>query len=176
MGGAVYYSIHKADGQEKKARKFVAVGWWLMFTVSIIATAIVYFSAETVLKLLGADNIVLQYATNYIHIIAIGSIFQIVGTGMIPFIRNYGSSLWAMIAMMGGFVTNIILDYLFIWSYNWGMKGAAFATIIGQGVTMMITILYAVHKRKFFLHTSIKRTASICGSIVKVGLPHLDLL
>ena len=153
MGGAVYYSIHKADGQEKKARKFV--------------------SAETVLKLLGADNIVLQYATNSSHIIAIGSIFQIVGTGMIPFIRNYGSSLWAM---MGGFVTNIILDYLFVWSYNWGMKSAAFATIIGQGVTMMITILYAVHKRKFFLHTSIKRTASICGSIVKVGLPHLDLL
>lgn len=65
-------------------------------------------------------------------------------------IRNYGSSLWAMIAMMGGFVTNIILDYLFTWSYNWGMKGAAFVTIIGQGVTMMITILYAVHKRKFF--------------------------
>lgn len=88
MGGAVYYSIHKAEGKEKKAREFVAVGWWMLLLISIIATGIVYFSAETVLKLLGADHVVLQYATGYIKIIAIGAVLQIIGTGMIPFIRK----------------------------------------------------------------------------------------
>ena len=55
MGGAVYYSIHKAKGTDKKAREFVAVGWWILLIVSVVATVIVYFSAENVLKLLGAD-------------------------------------------------------------------------------------------------------------------------
>lgn len=175
MGGAVYYSIHKAKGTDKKAREFVAVGWWILLIVSVVATVIVYFSAENVLKLLGADHIILQYATDYIKIIAIGAVLQIIGTGMIPFIRNYGGSLWAMIAMIGGFATNIILDYLFIWSYGLGMKGAASATIIGQGVTMTIAIIYAICKRKFYLRADTKQIKAICGSIVKVGLAPFGL-
>lgn len=147
MGGAVYYSIHKAEGKSEKAKEFVAVGWWILLTISAVVTFIVYLSAETVLRLIGANNIVLQYATDYIKVIAIGASLQIIGTGMIPFIRNYGGSLWAMIAMIGGFITNIILDYLFIWSHGLGMKGASFATIIGQGVTIVIAILYAVFNK-----------------------------
>lgn len=69
---------------------------------------------------------------------------QIGGTGLIPFIRNFGSSSFAMIAMLGGFVTNILLDYLLVWVYGHGMIGAALATIIGQGVTFLIAILYSV--------------------------------
>lgn len=116
MGGAVYYSISKAEGQEEKAKDFVAVGWWILLAVSAVVTIIVYFSAETILGLLGADNTILQYATDYIRVIALGSALQIIGAGMIPFIRNYGGSFWAMIAMIGGFVTNIVLEYLLIWS------------------------------------------------------------
>ena len=175
MGGAVYYSIHNAEGKEKKAREFVAVAWWMLLIVSAVITGIMYFSTETILKLLGADHVVLQYATDYIKIIAIGAVLQITGTGMIPFIRNYGGSLWAMIAMIGGFITNIILDYLFIWSYGLGMKGAAAATIIGQGVTMIIAITYAVCKRKFYLRADTKQIKAICGSIVKVGLAPFGL-
>lgn len=175
MGGAVYYSIHKAEGKNEKAKEFVAVGWWILLTISAVVTVIVYFSAETVLRLLGANNIVLQYATDYIKVIAIGASLQIIGTGMIPFIRNYGGSLWAMIAMIGGFITNIILDYLFIWSHGLGMKGASFATIIGQGVTMIIAILYAVCKRKFYLCVDTKQIKTICSSIVKVGLAPFGL-
>lgn len=80
----------------------------------------------------------LAYATQYIKIIALGTVLQLGGTGLIPFIRNFGSSNFAMIAMLGGFITNIILDFLLVWVFNQGMAGAALATIIGQGVTFVI--------------------------------------
>ena len=62
------------------------------------------------------------------------------GTGLIPFIRNFGNSSFAMIAMLEGFITNIILDFLLVWVFNQGMAGAALATIIGQGVTFAIVL------------------------------------
>lgn len=175
MGGAVYYSICEAGGEKEKAKEFVAVGWWMLVAVSAVVTILVYLSAENVLRLLGADNTILAYATDYIRIIAFGTVLQVIGTGMIPFIRNYGGSLWAMIAMIGGFVTNIILDYLLIWSWGLGMKGAATATVIGQGVTMAIAIIYSVCKRKFFLRVAAADIKEICGSIVKVGLAPFGL-
>ena len=54
-----------------------------------------------------------------------------------------------MAAMASGFITNIILDYIFVWVYEWGTEGAAGATIIGQGVTMAIAIIYALFKKRF---------------------------
>lgn len=101
-------------------------------------TLLTFFSAHTVLGLLGADGQVLAYATQCIKIIALGTVLQLGGTGLIPFIRNFGSSNFAMIAMLGGFITNIILDFLLVWVFNQGMAEATLATIIGQGVTFVI--------------------------------------
>lgn len=120
---------------------FKNIGFFLTFSFQKFAPIIInftFFSAHTVLGLLGADGQVLAYATQYIKIIALGTVLQLGGTGLIPFIRNFGSSNFAMIAMLGGFITNIILDFLLVWVFNQGMAGAALATIIGQGVTFVI--------------------------------------
>lgn len=170
MGGAVYYSIYKAEGRLKKAQSFIATGWWLLLAASLVLTAAIYFSAHELLALLGAENMILSYAEEYIKVIALGTVLQILGTGLVPFMRNYGSSFWAMAAMTGGFITNIILDYLFVWVYEWGTEGAAGATIIGQGVTMAIAIIYALFKKSFFLKTTSKEICEACRSICRIGL------
>ena len=145
----VYYSINMAEGNHQKAKQFIAASWWLLIAASIIFTLLTFFSAHTVLTLLGADGLILDYATSYIKIIALGTILQIGGTGLIPFIRNFGNSSFAMIAMLGGFATNIILDFLFVWVYSLGITGAALATIISQGVTLLIALLYSILKKEF---------------------------
>ena len=66
----------------------------------------------------------------YAQVIALGAVFQLLATGFVPFIRNMGGATVAMIAMALGFATNIALDYVFVWALNWGMAGAAWATII----------------------------------------------
>lgn len=122
MGGAVYYSINIAEKNNKKAKEFVATSWWLLLFVSAIITVAVYLLSENLLRLLGAEGQILTFATDYIKIIALGSILQIMGTGLIPMMRNYGGSFWSMFAMIGGFVTNIVLDYAFVWVCELGMK------------------------------------------------------
>ena len=91
MGGAVYYSINAAEKKGKRAEEFIATSWWLLVIVSVISTIIIYSFSSKILGLLGADGIILTNATDYIKIIALGAILQILGTGMMPFIRNYGT-------------------------------------------------------------------------------------
>ena len=175
MGGAVYYSINSAEGNRKRAGEFIASAWWLLLIASAALTCFTFFFASPILKLLGAQGSILMYATEYTKIIALGAGLQILGTGLVPFIRNYGGSFWAMFAMASGFVTNMILDYLFVWVYDQGMSGAAIATIVGQGVTMLIAIAYSLKKKRFFLHASINHCGEICRSIFKVGLAPFGL-
>ena len=175
MGGSVYYSIHMAEKKEKLAKEYISVSWWLLILISIISTIAIYVFASDILKLLGAEGDVLAKATDYIKIISLGAMLQILGTGLIPIMRNYGGSFWSMFAMMGGFVTNIILDFVLVWIYGMGMKGAASATIIGQGVTVAIAIIYELHWKKFYVKFSLKHIKQICGSIFKVGLAPFGL-
>ena len=96
---------------------------------------------------LGASGELLTLGNEYIKVIALGAILQVFGTGLVPFMRNYGGSLWAMIAMICGFATNVALDYTFVWVLGRGMYGAALATIIGQGVTMAVALVYCAIKK-----------------------------
>lgn len=108
-------------------------------------------------------------------VIALGSVLQVLGTGLIPLMRNYGSSFMAIVAMVGGFVTNILLDFLLVWVQGYGMKGAALATVIGQSVTALIAVCYCLYRKCFFVKVSMNHMASIVGSIFKVGLAPFGL-
>lgn len=175
MGGAVYYSIHAAAGEEERANEFVAASWWLLAAFSALLTVGTFAFARPLLGLLGAQDVTLEYAVQYIRIVALGAALQILGTGLVPFLRNYGGSFWAMVAMMGGFVTNMVLDFLLVWVWNWGIRGAALATIIGQGVTMVVAIGYALAQKKFFVCLPAAHVGEVCRSIFRVGLAPFGL-
>lgn len=111
-----------------------------MLLASILTVGVLLLSSEQILRMFGAKGELLILAEEYIKYIIYGAVFQILGTGLVPIIRNTGSSFGAMTVMIAGFLTNIILDYLLVWVLPYGMAGAAVATIIGQAVTMLICI------------------------------------
>ena len=102
MGGAIYYSINKAEKKEKEARMFTAGANWLMIAFSVILTVAVLCWYNPLLRILGASGTMLSLAEEYIVVVTIGTILQIFGTGLVPLIRNLGGSFYAMIAMMAG--------------------------------------------------------------------------
>lgn len=175
MGGAIYYSINRAEKNEAKAREFIAGAIWLMILSSVVLTLGIFFGRNGLLRLLGASGELLAYADEYILYIAIGTVLQIIGTGLVPFIRNHGGSFYAMVAMIAGFLTNIFLDWLFVWVFSWGMMGAAVATVIGQGVTMVIALVYLIGKKQFTLSLPRKQAATVFGSIIKIGIAPFGL-
>lgn len=175
MGGAIYYSINKAEKKEARAREFTAGTLWILIISSIILTLSIFFLNNPLLRLLGANGQLLFLGEKYISIIALGAGLQIIGTGLIPFIRNYGGALYAMFSMIAGFITNIILDYLFVWVFEQGVAGAALATIIGQGITMLIALIYLLRKKQFTLKIPISKIGVISTSIIKIGIAPFGL-
>lgn len=146
MGGAIYYSICKAKKNENGAREFTAGAMWSLIISSVLLTVSVFFLNGFILSLLGAERKALDLGEEYIAVIALGAALQVIGTGLTPFIRNHGGSLYAAISMISGFVTNIILDYLFVWVLDQGVSVAAWATVIGQVVTMLFALFYLLRK------------------------------
>lgn len=175
MGGAIYYSIYKAEKKEAQAREFTAGALWVLVIASILLTISVFFLNSSLLRLLGADGDLLALGEEYIAVIALGSALQVIGTGLVPFIRNHGGSFYAMVSMIAGFVTNIILDYLFVWVLEQGVAGAAWATVIGQGVTMLIALAYLLRKRQFTLNIPFSKFGKAAVSIIKIGIAPFGL-
>ena len=170
---AVLQSV--GTGNEKKAREFVAGATWLMLLFSAVLTVTVFFTSEKILSALGASGELLTLGNEYIKVIALGAILQVFGTGLVPFMRNYGGSLWAMIAMICGFATNVALDYTFVWVLGRGMYGAALATIIGQGVTMAVALVYCAIKKNLTLKIAPVDTPKTAFQILKIGLAPFGL-
>ena len=98
-----------------------------------------------------------------------------ISTGLIPFIRNHGGSFYAMVSMITGFITNIILDYLFVWVFEQGVAGAALATVIGQSATMLIAIIYLWNKKLFTLNIAISKMGIVSLNIIKIGIAPFGL-
>ena len=136
---------------------------------SVLLTISVFFLNGTLLGLLGANGELLALGEEYIAVTALVAALQVIGTGLVPFIRNYGGFFYAMVSMIAGFVTNIILDYLFVWLLEQGVAGAAWATVIGQGVTMLIALAYLLRNRQFTLNIPFSKFGKAAASIIKIG-------
>lgn len=175
LSGAIHFTILGAQNEEKKQKECFSVTTLLMLIVGVLLTAILFGFAEPIMHLLGARGEALALSVEYARVIALGAIFQLLATGFVPFIRNMGGASFAMAAMIFGFITNIILDYTFVWVLNRGMTSAALATIIGQGVTMAASIIFfAVKKRRMSL-PKFKELCFVCKDILKVSVSPFGL-
>ena len=147
LAGAIRFTILRAQKEDQQQRECFSTTALLMLTVGALLTVGLFFLARPALRLLGAQGKILDMAVEYAQVIALGAVFQLMATGFVPFIRNMGSSAFAMTAMILGFGTNVILDFTFVWVFSWGMSGAAWATIIGQGVTLLAAIAFFIRKK-----------------------------
>ena len=148
MGGAVLFTLAAASASPEGKRKYFGISLVLLALSGAALTALIFLVSPPVLRIFGAEGETLALAEEYMRFIALGSLFQVLGTGLTPFIRNMGGTVTAMSAMIAGFVTNIVLDYLFVWVLPWGMTGAAVATVIGQAATFCVCLGYLVVKKQ----------------------------
>lgn len=175
MGGAIQISTDKGRGSKDSEDKTFGNTLVLLLLSGILMTALMYFLNQPLLVLLGAEGDVLVTASAYLKVIAIGSLFQLCACGFTPLLRNYDQSLLAMYAMIGGFVTNILLDWLFVSMLKWGVSGAAWATIIGQIVTVIPCVWFLFKKCRTLSAKCFMFTKSITMNIIKIGLSPFGL-
>ncbi|SMB89214.1 Na+-driven multidrug efflux pump [Pasteurella testudinis DSM 23072] len=175
LSGAIHFTILHAQKRNHEQKACFGGTTLLMLLVSALITALLLLFLYPLLNAFGAEGDVLQLTADYIRVIALGAVFQLLATGFVPFIRNMGGATFAMVAMMIGFVANIILDYLFVWVYQLGMSGAAWATVIGQAMTMLAAIGYFRHQKTGFHLPAKQAIVGFFGKILKVSLAPFGL-
>ena len=142
MGGAPKASIFMGKGDNEQAEKVMGCCTWMLIILSVALTGIMLIFGKTILLLFGASDDTITYETDYMNIYCLGTLFTQLTLGLNAFITAQGKTLISMCNVAAGAVTNIILDAIFINGLGIGVKGAALATVISQGVSTCFVIHY----------------------------------
>lgn len=142
MGGAPLASISLGEGNKDKAEKILGNSIVMLLFFSVSLTVIFMIYKVPMLFLFGASENSIKYANDYITIYLWGTIFVQASLGLNTFISAQGNAKTAMLSVLIGAVINIILDPIFIYVFNLGVKGAALATIISQAASAVWVVKF----------------------------------
>lgn len=146
IGGASCFNLTMGKGDSKRAGYFAGNAITMLAGAGVVISAITLIFLTPLLKLFGSPENILPLAKDYVAVSAIGFPFVIIATGGGHIVRADGSPTMTMILNLTGAIINTILDAIFVLVFDWGMKGAAAATVIGQVVSAILVFLYI---RKF---------------------------
>ncbi|PLX22551.1 MAG: MATE family efflux transporter [Salinivirgaceae bacterium] len=172
MGGSVKLSIFLGEKKMDKAEKVLGNVLLLVFIISILMGILGFAIKQPMLEIFGATETTMNYANDYLNIILYGLVFQMVGFSMNSAIRSEGNAKIAMYSMLIAAGINIPLDWLFIMKFGWGVKGAAWATIISMAVLALWVLIHFRSKRCVvpLKWSRIKYDPFIVKSIIAIGM------
>ena len=150
-GCAAYLNICQGRRDSENAHKAMGSGITVTLASSVLLIALFCPFKIPLLTLFGASENSLGMAVEYFNIVIAFFPLYMLSNTMNSMVRADGSPRWAMLSMLAGAVTNIVLDPLFIFAFRWGMTGAALATVIGQTVSFLMTALYFFKSKTFRL-------------------------
>ena len=148
MGGAILISISRGKREPEAQREYLGITMGLLIGVGIVELIAMYAFYPNILHFFGASGEIMDLGSEYIRWIIYGTMFQIIGTGLVPIVRNYNGAVIAMISMVLGFAANVLLDWLFIAILGYGMFGAAAATVCGQGLAIVPSLGIPPQRKK----------------------------
>ena len=151
IGGASNYNLEMGAGNEREASEIAGSALSTLVITGVSIAAIILIFLHPLLIFFGATDTVMPYATDYVSIIAIGLPFFTLSVGGNHLIRADRSPTYSMMCTLTGAIINTILDPLFIFGFKWGIKGGAWATVIGQFISAMLVVLYFAKFRHMHL-------------------------
>ncbi len=133
MGGTPLCSIHRGRGEDEEAGYILGNSFTLLLLFGAVLTVLCLLARRPLLYLFGASDETFPFANDYLTIYLFGTLFVMIGLGLNPFINAQGFGRVGMMTVALGAVVNIVLDPIFIFGLDMGVKGAALATVIAQG-------------------------------------------
>lgn len=146
-GGAPLAAIQMGRGKNNRAENIMSNSFSTLIIISIVVTTVLSIFKEPILWAFGASEATIGYAKSYLEVYLIGTIFVQIALGMNPFINTQGFAKIGMMTITIGAVINIVLDPIFIFTFNMGVRGAALATILSQAVSAIWVLKFLLGKR-----------------------------
>ena len=169
-GGAPRASICMGKQDNKSAEQILGNCFSLQIVVSIVLTVVLLIWNKDLLMAFGASKNTLGYATDYMRIYALGTLFVQLTLGMNAFITAQGFTTTSMVSVLIGAMCNITLDPVFIFVFNMGVKGAALATVLSQAISTIWVVVFLSGKK-----TQLHLRKKYMGLKPKIFLPCVAL-
>lgn len=172
MGGAPLFSIERGKKNQQEAEYILGNSLILLILFGVLLTVAGYIFKVPLLYLLGASEKTIIYANQYLSIYLIGNIFVLLSLGLNNFINAQGFGRTGMVTVAIGAGLNILLDPIFIYTFNFGVRGAALATVISQALAMMWTLRFLLGRRAVVTirRDRLRLQAGRVGKILTLGL------
>lgn len=171
-GCCAFVSISLGKAEKDSAKRSVGNAVIMSIVSSIVLTAIYLIFADQIIAMFGGtvNEETFHYSKEYFFYISLGIPFYMFGQAMNSIIRADGNPNFAMATTLAGAIANIILDPIFIFVFEWGMMGAAVATVIGQIITAILSIWYLLHmktvkpsRKDFIMHRKVSGKTLVLG-------------
>ena len=172
-GGMPLSAMARGAGKTERAEKIMNVTFFMLLITGLILMSVGYAFRRPVLYLFGASDDTYPYANDYLKIYLLGTVFSMITTGMNGFINAQGFPRVGMLTIILGAVLNVILDPVFIFLLDLGVRGAALATVISQCVSCL-WVLRFLTGRKAILRLRLRRMRperKLLREIVSLGVP-----
>lgn len=172
-GCCAFVSISLGKKEPQTAKKSVGNSVIMIIVSSIVLTAIYLILADGIIAMFGGtvNAETFRHSKEYFFYISLGIPFYMFGQAMNPVIRADGNPKFAMASTLAGAVINIILDPIFIFILKWGMMGAAVATVIGQVVTAILSVLYLLRMKVIKpVGGDFRLNGTVCGKTLGLGV------
>jgi len=173
MGGATKYSIYMGQGNLQNANGIYSDTVYIMTVFSAIFVAMGIFFSGNLALVLGADKEVFGMTKTYLQVILLFSPAFIANDSLLCFIRNDGNPKLSMTAMLAGSLSNIVLDYVFIFPLHMGIFGAVLATGFAPVISLGTLSRHWITKNNQFHFEKTKPLLKLAGNIISLGVPAL---
>lgn len=171
-GGAPLAAIALGQNHRERAELILSNGFVLLILMALVTSVFSYLFMKPILVIIGASSHTLPYAVDYLSIYLLGTIFVEVSVGLNTFINSQGRPGVAMCSVLIGAVLNILLDPLFIFTFDMGVKGAALATVLSQACSAVWVLGFLTSQRASLRldWRYLRLNRRIVGAIVALGL------
>ena len=171
MGGAAKYSVFMGQNHKREANEVFNNIICMAFAAAVVLSVVGILFSNKIAVLLGAEGTILAMTDIYLKVILLFAPAFIVNETLLAFVRNDGNPELAMTAMLSGSISNIILDYIFIFPLRWGMFGAVIATSMAPLISMTILMIHKISGRQEFFLKKVRISPRIIADVIKIGLP-----
>ncbi len=169
VGGGVLFSVCRGRGEEEKAREYFTAALILAVCASIFFVVLFTAFFDPITRFLGRNEATDAYVREYGRFLKIAPPMFVFSSFLQAFVRNDGAPKLAMAGVVTGGISNVIMDYVFIFPLNMGMGGAAFATVLGCSLTVLILCLHFFSKNNTLKIVKPRELLSKCREVIHHG-------
>lgn len=173
MGGATKYAVAKSQKDENAANSIFTNTVYLTLFLSAIFMVLGVFLSGGIIRLFGADEAVFAMSNTYVKVIMLFSPMFMLNNVLLCFLRNDGAPKLVMAAMVGGSLSNILLDYIFMFPLKMGILGAVLATGIAPIISIAVLSGFFIRKKNGFRFAKCRFSLKISAGVLSIGFPSL---